>query len=206
MVRGDIVLTPDAKQPFEVHAFSVELREFSPRYPLKKKRLPWSFCAPSPICAPHQSLCGVFRVRAVAAFAIHRFFTNGVCIRSYPADYRKRLEGAGEMFRVTRWIPRRRRCLRSVPWTKHRTVFGKATSLTYPDSWKPSAWHCVRRVYTFGPTFRAENSTRPVRGQFWMIEPEIAFADLEDVCSSRRHGKYVRLCAGAMPAGDGIFQ
>ncbi|WP_423241426.1 asparagine--tRNA ligase [Marasmitruncus massiliensis] len=185
VVRGDIVLTPDAKQPFEVHALSVEIEGISPPdYPLQKKRHSLEFLRSIAHLRPRtNTFAAVFRVRSVAAFAIHRFFNErGFVYAHTPLITGSDCEGAGEMFRVTTLDPKAPPLNEggSVDYTQD--FFGKATSLTVSGQLEAECMALAfGSVYTFGPTFRAENSnTARHAAEFWMIEPEIAFADLED--------------------------
>ncbi len=185
VVRGDIVLTPGAKQPFEVHALSVEIEGISPPdYPLQKKRHSLEFLRSIAHLRPRtNTFAAVFRVRSVAAFAIHRFFNErGFVYAHTPLITGSDCEGAGEMFRVTTLDPKAPPLKEdgSVDYTQD--FFGKATSLTVSGQLEAECMALAfGSVYTFGPTFRAENSnTARHAAEFWMIEPEIAFADLED--------------------------
>ncbi|MBE6906781.1 MAG: asparagine--tRNA ligase [Ruminococcaceae bacterium] len=185
VVRGDIVLTPGAKQPFEVHALSVEIEGISPPdYPLQKKRHSLEFLRSIAHLRPRtNTFAAVFRVRSVAAFAIHRFFNErGFVYAHTPLITGSDCEGAGEMFRVTTLDPKAPPLNEggSVDYTQD--FFGKATSLTVSGQLEAECMALAfGSVYTFGPTFRAENSnTARHAAEFWMIEPEIAFADLED--------------------------
>lgn len=184
-VSGDIVLTPQAKQPFEVHALSVEIEgTSSPDYPLQKKRHSLEFLRSIAHLRPRtNTFAAVFRVRSVAAYAIHRFFNErGFIYAHTPLITGSDCEGAGEMFRVTTLDPK------APPLKEDGTVdysqdfFGRPTSLTVSGQLEAECMAMAfGSVYTFGPTFRAENSNTPRHAaEFWMIEPEIAFADLQD--------------------------
>ena len=184
-VTGKIVLTPDAKQPFEVNADSVEiLGECPPEYPLQKKRHSVEFLRTLPHLRPRTNTFGAaFRVRSVAAYAIHKFFQEqGFVYTHSPLITGSDCEGAGEMFRVTTLD------MENPPRTEDGTVdynqdfFGRSTNLTVSGQLEAEAMATAYgKVYTFGPTFRAENSNTPRHAaEFWMIEPEIAFADLAD--------------------------
>lgn len=185
IVEGELVLTPEAKQPFEIKATSVVLEGGSDSdYPLQKKRHTFEYMRSIAHLRPRaNTFNAVFRVRSVAAFALHKFFNErGFVYTHTPIITGSDCEGAGEMFRVTTFD------LDKVPMTKEgdidykRDFFGKETNLTVSGQLAVET-HCMafRNVYTFGPTFRAENSnTARHAAEFWMVEPEIAFADLED--------------------------
>lgn len=185
VVEGEFVLTPDAKQPFEIKAKRVELEGGSDKdYPLQKKRHTFEYMRTIAHLRPRaNTFNAVFRVRSVAAYALHKFFNErGFVYTHTPIITGSDAEGAGEMFKVTTLD------LDKVPKTKEgdidykRDFFGKETNLTVSGQLAVET-HCMafRNVYTFGPTFRAENSnTARHAAEFWMIEPEIAFADLED--------------------------
>ncbi len=185
IVEGEIIETPDAKQPFEIHATSVEVEGAStPDYPLQKKRHSIEYLRTISHLRPRTNLFqAVFRVRSLAAYAIHKFFQerNFVYVHT-PLITSSDCEGAGEMFRVTTLDPD------NIPRTEDGKVdfsedfFGKSTNLTVSGQLNVETYAMAfRNVYTFGPTFRAEksNTTRHA-AEFWMIEPEIAFADLND--------------------------
>ena len=185
IVTGELVETPDAKQPFEIQADSVVLEGAStPDYPMQKKRHSVEYLRTVPHLRPRTNLFqATFRVRSLAAYAIHKFFQerNFVYIHT-PIITGTDAEGAGEMFRATTLE------LSDLPRTGEGEVdfskdfFGQSTHLTVSGQLdvEPFA-QAFRNVYTFGPTFRAENSnTTRHAAEFWMIEPEIAFADLED--------------------------
>ncbi|NLT49126.1 MAG: asparagine--tRNA ligase [Clostridiales bacterium] len=184
-VRGTLVMTPESKQPFEIKAAEVVVEAGSaPDYPLQKKRHSLEFLREIAHLRPRSNtFSAVFRVRSLVAYAIHRFFQeqNFVYVHA-PIITGSDAEGAGEMFRVTTLN------LDSPPRTEDGKVddsqdfFGKATNLTVSGQLEAEAFALAfRRVYTFGPTFRAENSnTSRHASEFWMIEPEVAFADLSD--------------------------
>ena len=185
VVEGKIVLTPDAKQPFEIHATSVTLEGAStPDYPLQKKRHTIEYLRTISHLRPRTNLFqAVFRVRSLAAYAIHTFFQErGFVYVHTPLITGSDCEGAGEMFRVTTLD------LANVPMTEDGAVdftkdfFGKSTNLTVSGQLNGETYAMAfKNIYTFGPTFRAENSnTTRHAAEFWMIEPEIAFADLAD--------------------------
>ena len=185
VVEGKIVLTPDAKQPFEIHATSVTLEGAStPDYPLQKKRHTIEYLRTISHLRPRTNLFqAVFRVRSLAAYAIHTFFQErGFVYVHTPLITGSDCEGAGEMFRVTTLD------MANVPMTEDGTVdftkdfFGKSTNLTVSGQLNGETFAMAfKNIYTFGPTFRAENSnTTRHAAEFWMIEPEISFADLAD--------------------------
>ena len=185
VVEGKIVLTPDAKQPFEIHATSVTLEGAStPDYPLQKKRHTIEYLRTISHLRPRTNLFqAVFRVRSLAAYAIHTFFQErGFVYVHTPLITGSDCEGAGEMFRVTTLD------MENVPKTEDGRVdftkdfFGKSTNLTVSGQLNGETYAMAfKNIYTFGPTFRAENSnTTRHAAEFWMIEPEIAFADLSD--------------------------
>ncbi len=185
IVEGTLVLTPEAKQPFEIQATSVEVEGAStPDYPLQKKRHSPEFLRTISHLRPRTNLFqAVFRVRSLAAYAIHKFFQerNFVYVHT-PLITSSDAEGAGEMFRVTTLD------LENVPKDEDGNVdfskdfFGKSTNLTVSGQLNGETFAMAfRNIYTFGPTFRAENSNTPRHAaEFWMIEPEMAFADLSD--------------------------
>jgi asparaginyl-tRNA synthetase len=184
LVKGELVLTPEAKQPFEVKAHHIELLGDSPEdYPIQPKRHTREFLREVAHLRARTNLFhAVFRVRSTAAMAIHEFFqSKGFVYTHTPIITGNDGEGAGQMFSVTT-LP-----LDKIPMTEEKTVdykkdfFGKATNLTVTGQLEAEAFALAfKDVYTFGPTFRAENSnTQRHASEFWMIEPEMAFADLE---------------------------
>ncbi len=184
-VKGVLALTPDAKQPFEVKAESVEIEGVSaPEYPLQKKRHSMEFLRTIPhLRARTNTFSAVFRVRSLVAYAIHKFFNErGFVYVHTPLITGSDCEGAGEMFQVTTLD------MDNIPRTEDNAVdyskdfFNKRTSLTVSGQLEGEDFAMAfGDIYTFGPTFRAENSnTTRHAAEFWMIEPEIAFADLED--------------------------
>ena len=185
VVRGTLVATPQAKQPFEIQAAQVDVEGASaPDYPLQKKRHSMEFLRTVPhLRARTNTFQAVFRVRSLIAYAIHKFFQERDFVYVHtPLITGSDCEGAGEMFQVTTMD------LKNVPKTKEgevdysRDFFGKATNLTVSGQLNGETYaQAFRNIYTFGPTFRAENSnTTRHAAEFWMIEPEIAFADLKD--------------------------
>ncbi len=176
-VCGRVVQTPDAKQPFEVHADEVILEGAScPEYPLQKKRHSFEYLRTIAHLRPRtNTFSAVFRIRSLCAYAIHKFFQeNGFVYIHTPIITGSDCEGAGEMFRVTTMD------VGETDFSKD--FFGKQTSLTVSGQLNAEALALAYgKVYTFGPTFRAENSNTPRHAaEFWMIEPEIAFAELAD--------------------------
>ena len=185
IVRGTVVLTPDAKQPLEVKAHTIEVEgKSTPDYPLQKKRHSVEFLRTIQHLRPRTNLfSATFRVRSVAAQAVHTFFQDrGFVYVQTPIITGSDCEGAGEMFRVTTLD------LDNLPRTADGKVdfskdfFGKSTNLTVSGQLNAENFALAfGDVYTFGPTFRAENSnTQRHAAEFWMIEPEMAFADLDD--------------------------
>ena len=185
IVRGVLTLTPEAKQPFEIKAASVTVEgPSSPDYPLQKKRHTVEYLRTIQHLRPRTNLfSATFRVRSVAAQAIHEFFQGrGFVYAHTPIITASDCEGAGEMFRVTTLD------LSDPPRTEDGKVdyskdfFGKAAKLTVSGQLNAENFALAfGDVYTFGPTFRAENSnTQRHAAEFWMIEPEMAFADLDD--------------------------
>ena len=169
IVKGTLVATPQAKQPFEIQATEISVEGASaPDYPLQKKRHSLEYLRTMTHLRPRtNTFQAVFRVRSLCAYAIHKFFQE---------------RGAGEMFQVTTLDPK------NIPLTEDGSVdysqdfFGKETNLTVSGQLNGETYaQAFRNIYTFGPTFRAENSnTTRHAAEFWMIEPECAFADLQD--------------------------
>ncbi len=185
VVTGTVQLTPEAKQPLELKAEKISVEGTSaPEYPLQKKRHNVEFLRTIAHLRPRTNLfSAVFRVRSVAAFAIHEFFQNrGFVYVHTPLITASDCEGAGEMFRVTTIDPNDppRREDGTVDYSKD--FFGKETSLTVSGQLSAESFAMAfGDVYTFGPTFRAEESyTQRHAAEFWMIEPEMAFAELQD--------------------------
>lgn len=185
-VKGSVVLTPDAKQPFEIKASEVILEGDSPEdYPIQPKRHTREFLREVAYLRPRTNLfSAVFRVRSLASHAIHKFFQerNFIYLHS-PIITASDAEGAGETFNVTTFD------LDDVKFDENKQVdysqdfFGKPAFLTVTGQLEAEAFALAfKKVYTFGPTFRAENSnTYKHAAEFWMIEPEVAFADLNDI-------------------------
>ena len=185
IVQGKVVLTPQAKQPLEIKAASIQVEGPSaPEYPLQKKRHGVEFLRTVAHLRPRTNLfSAAFRVRSVAAFAIHEFFQNrGFVYVHTPIITASDCEGAGEMFRVTTLDPENAPRLENGQIDYSQDFFGKPASLTVSGQLNAENFAMAfGNVYTFGPTFRAENSnTQRHAAEFWMIEPEIAFADLND--------------------------
>ena len=185
IVRGTLVLTPDAKQPFEIQAAEVTVEGAStPDYPLQKKRHTFEYLRTISHLRPRTNTFeAVFRVRSLCAYAIHKFFQERDFVYVHtPIITGSDAEGAGEMFQVTTLD------LNNLPMTEDGKVdfskdfFSKPTNLTVSGQLNGETYAMAfKNIYTFGPTFRAENSnTTRHAAEFWMIEPEIAFADLED--------------------------
>ena len=184
-VTGKLVCTPDAKQPFEIQAESISVLGLCDHdYPLQKKRHSFEYLRTiSHLRARTNTFEAVFRVRSLTAYAIHKFFQERDFVYVHtPLITGSDCEGAGEMFRITTLD------LDNVPKTEEGKIdysqdfFGKEANLTVSGQLNAEIMALAfRNVYTFGPTFRAENSyTGRHASEFWMIEPEIAFADLED--------------------------
>ena len=196
-VSGILELTPQAKQPFEVKADTVRIEGASaPEYPLQKKRHGFEFLRTIPHLRPRtNTFAAVFRVRSLVAYAIHKFFNErGFVYVHTPLITGSDCEGAGEMFQVTTLD------LDHLPMTGDNQVdynqdfFGQATSLTVSGQLEGEDFAMAfGDIYTFGPTFRAENSnTTRHAAEFWMIEPEIAFADLnDDMCLAEDMLKFI---------------
>lgn len=185
IVKGLLVETPEAKQPFEVKATEIVVEGTStPDYPLQKKRHSVEFLRQIAYLRPRTNMfSATFRVRSLIAYAIHQFFQDqGFVYAHTPIITGSDCEGAGEMFRVTTLD------LNNLPKNEDGSVdfskdfFGKEANLTVSGQLSAETFAMAfRNVYTFGPTFRAENSnTARHAAEFWMIEPEMAFADLED--------------------------
>ena len=185
VVTGRLELTPGAQQPFEIKAESVSVEGSSdPEYPLQKKRHSLEFLRTISHLRPRtNTFSGVFRVRSTAAQGLHKFFAeNGFVYVNTPIITTSDAEGAGEMFRVTSLD------MDGLPLTDDGKVdftkdfFGKPANLTVSGQLNAECFaQAFGKIYTFGPTFRAEHSNTPRHAaEFWMLEPEIAFADLQD--------------------------
>ena len=184
VVTGEVVVTPDAKQPFEIQATNVDIEgESTPDYPLQKKRHSFEYLRTISHLRPRtNTFQAVFRVRSLCAYAIHKFFQERDFVYVHtPLITGSDAEGAGEMFQVTTLD------MKDVPTVDgnvdySQDFFGKPTNLTVSGQLNGETFAMAfKNIYTFGPTFRAENSnTTRHAAEFWMIEPEIAFADLAD--------------------------
>ena len=185
IVKGTLVATPQAKQPFEIQATEVTVEGASASdYPLQKKRHSFEYLRTISHLRPRtNTFQAVFRVRSLIAYAIHQYFQEKDFVYVHtPLITGSDCEGAGEMFQVTTMD------LNNIPKNEDGTVdykqdfFGKPTNLTVSGQLNAETYAMAfRNVYTFGPTFRAENSnTTRHAAEFWMIEPECAFADLQD--------------------------
>lgn len=185
IVKGILVPTPQAKQPFEVQASEVQIEGASaPDYPLQKKRHSFEYLRTISHLRPRtNTFQAVFRVRSLIAYAIHKFFQERDFVYVHtPLITGSDCEGAGEMFQVTTLD------LQNIPKNENGTVdftkdfFNKPTNLTVSGQLNGETYAMAfKNIYTFGPTFRAENSnTTRHAAEFWMIEPEMAFADLQD--------------------------
>lgn len=185
IIKGKLVATPQAKQPFEIQAEEIVIEgESTPEYPLQKKKHSFEYLRTIPhLRTRTNTFQAVFRVRSLCAYAIHKFFQERDFVYVHtPIITGSDCEGAGEMFQITTLD------LANVPKDAQGQVdyskdfFGKETNLTVSGQLNGETFACAfRNIYTFGPTFRAENSnTTRHAAEFWMIEPEIAFADLED--------------------------
>ena len=185
IVKGDLIATPDAKQPFEIQAKEVVIEgESTADYPLQKKRHSFEYLRTVSHLRPRtNTFQAVFRVRSLIAYAIHKFFQEREFVYVHtPLITGSDCEGAGEMFRVTTLD------MENLPKTDDGKVdyskdfFNKETNLTVSGQLNGETYAMAfKNIYTFGPTFRAENSnTTRHAAEFWMIEPEIAFADLDD--------------------------
>lgn len=185
IVSGKLVATPNAKQPFEIQANDIQVEGVSsPDYPLQKKRHTLEYLRTITHLRPRTNMFqAVFRVRSLIAYAIHQFFQERDFVYVHtPIITGSDAEGAGEMFQVTTIDPQ------NPPMTENGNVdytkdfFGKPTNLTVSGQLNGETFAMAfRNIYTFGPTFRAENSnTTRHAAEFWMIEPEFVFADLED--------------------------
>ena len=184
IVRGELVLTPEAKQPFEIQAKEIAVEGPStPDFPVQPKRHSMEYLREIAYLRPRTNMfSAVFRVRSLVAYAIHKFFQeqNFVYVHT-PIITGSDAEGAGEMFRVTTLD------LNDLPRTEDGKIdfsedfFGKSANLTVSGQLEGEIFALAfRNIYTFGPTFRAENSYTPRHAsEFWMIEPEMAFCDLE---------------------------
>ena len=180
-VTGLIIKSPKENQPVEMQAKDIVLNGDCPEnYPIQPKRHTREFLRENAYLRPRTNLfSAVFRVRSMAAYAIHKYFQDrGYVYFNAPLITASDCEGAGEMFHITN------QDLTNLKgkYDTSKEIFGKKTSLTVSGQLEAETWAmCYKKVYTFGPTFRAENSnTKTHANEFWMIEPEIAFCDLDD--------------------------
>ena len=185
IVKGKLLMTPEAKQPYEIHAEEIAIEgQSTPDYPLQKKKHSVEFLRTIAHLRPRtNTFNAVFRVRSVAAFAIHKFFNErGFVYVHTPLITGSDCEGAGEMFRVTTLDDLNPPLTEDGKVDYSQDFFGKKTSLTVSGQLNAECMAMAfSNVYTFGPTFRAEKSyTGRHAAEFWMVEPEIAFADLND--------------------------
>ncbi len=211
ILRGTIVETPGTKQPFEMQAAEAVVEGASgAEYPLQKKRHSFEYLRTISHLRPRtNTFQAVFRVRSLIAYAIHSFFNErGFVYVHTPLITGSDCEGAGEMFQVTTLD------LNNVPKTKEGKVdfsqdfFGKPTNLTVSGQLNGEAYALAfKNIYTFGPTFRAENSnTTRHAAEFWMIEPEMAFADLQDdMILAESMLKYIRYVLENAPEEMAFF-
>ena len=185
VVEGTVLVTPENKQPFEIKATNVFIEgESTPDYPLQKKRHSLEFLREIAYLRPRtNTFSAVFRIRSECSFAIHKFFNERNFVNVHtPILTGADCEGAGEMFQVTTVDHKKADKDENGNLTHKDDFFGKPCSLTVSGQLNAETFALAYgKVYTFGPTFRAEksNTTRHA-AEFWMIEPEIAFADLED--------------------------
>ncbi|MEA4825285.1 MAG: asparagine--tRNA ligase [Clostridium sp.] len=184
-IEGEVVATENAKQPFEIHAKKVVLEgKSNSDYPLQKKRHSLEYLREIAHLRPRSNtFSAVFRVRSLAAYAVHKFFQDqGFVYANTPIITGSDAEGAGEMFRITTLD------MNNLPKNEEGNIdykqdfFGKEANLTVSGQLEGEIFALAfRNIYTFGPTFRAENSnTARHASEFWMIEPELAFAELSD--------------------------
>lgn len=183
--KGELVLTPEAKQPFEIHARQITLEGACPSdYPLQKKRHSNEYLRTIAHLRPRtNTFSAVFRVRSAVAFAIHKFFQEqGFVYVHTPIITASDCEGAGQMFHVTTLDMENPPRTADGKLDSSKDFFGKPANLTVSGQLEGEAFALAfQKIYTFGPTFRAENSNTPRHAsEFWMIEPEIAFAGLRE--------------------------
>lgn len=185
IITGTLVETPQAKQAFEIQAEEIQIEgESTPDYPLQKKKHSFEYLRTISHLRPRtNTFQAVFRVRSLCAYAIHKFFQERDFVYVHtPIITGSDCEGAGEMFQVTTLNPKELPLDEQGNVDYSKDFFGKETNLTVSGQLNGETFACAfRNIYTFGPTFRAENSnTTRHAAEFWMIEPEIAFADLQD--------------------------
>lgn len=183
-VTGNLILTPESKQAFEIKASEIVMEAISdPNYPLQKKRHTMEYLRTIAHLRPRtNTFSAVFRVRSLASYAIHKFFNDRGFVYAHPPIITASdAEGAGEMFRVTTLdLDNVEKVDGKADYTKD--FFGKSANLTVSGQLEAEIFALAfKKTYTFGPTFRSENSnTARHASEFWMIEPEIAFADIND--------------------------
>jgi len=185
IIEGEVIETPKAKQPFEIKANKINIEGLSDLdYPLQKKRHTFEFLRSIAHLRPRtNTFSAVFRVRSLAAYAIHKFFQERDFVNVHtPIITGSDCEGAGEMFRVSILDPNNLPLDDKGKVDYSKDFFGHETNLTVSGQLSGETYSMAfRNIYTFGPTFRAENSnTTRHAAEFWMIEPEIAFDDLKD--------------------------
>ncbi len=185
IVTGEVTLTPEAKQPFEIQATAVEVEGASDeKYPIQPKRHTMEYLRTVTHLRPRTNTFeAVFRVRSLCAYAIHKFFQDRNFVYAHtPIITGSDAEGAGEMFRVTTMDAEEPPRTEDGAVDFSKDFFGKSTNLTVSGQLNGETFaQAFKNIYTFGPTFRAENSnTTRHAAEFWMIEPEMAFCDLED--------------------------
>ena len=185
IIKGNVLVTPNARQPFEIHAESITIEGTStPDYPLQKKRHSFEYLRTIPHLRPRtNTFQAVFRVRSLIAYAIHQFFQERDFVYVHtPIITGSDCEGAGEMFQVTTLDLANIEKSPNEKVNYKKDFFGKEVNLTVSGQLNGETYAMAfQSIYTFGPTFRAENSnTSRHAAEFWMIEPEMAFADLND--------------------------
>ena len=185
IIKGNVLVTPNARQPFEIHAESITIEGTStPDYPLQKKRHSFEYLRTIPHLRPRtNTFQAVFRVRSLIAYAIHQFFQERDFVYVHtPIIAGSDCEGAGEMFQVTTLDLANIEKSPNEKVNYKKDFFGKEVNLTVSGQLNGETYAMAfQNIYTFGPTFRAENSnTSRHAAEFWMIEPEMAFADLND--------------------------
>lgn len=185
IIKGNVLVTPNARQPFEIHAESITIEGTStPDYPLQKKRHSFEYLRTIPHLRPRtNTFQAVFRVRSLIAYAIHQFFQERDFVYVHtPIITGSDCEGAGEMFQVTTLDLANIEKSPDEKVNYKKDFFGKEVNLTVSGQLNGETYAMAfQNIYTFGPTFRAENSnTSRHAAEFWMIEPEMAFADLND--------------------------
>ena len=185
IIKGNVLVTPNARQPFEIHAESITIEGTStPDYPLQKKRHSFEYLRTIPHLRPRtNTFQAVFRVRSLIAYAIHHFFQERDFVYVHtPIITVSDCEGAGEMFQVTTLDLANIEKSPDEKVNYKKDFFGKEVNLTVSGQLNGETYAMAfQNIYTFGPTFRAENSnTSRHAAEFWMIEPEMAFADLND--------------------------